>query len=373
MRPTIGIGMIGTGWMAKAHMSALRRLPVMADLPFDLSFVALAGRDPARTEHTGTAWGFARTTTQWQSIVDDPEVDILVNLAGNDAHAAPSIAALRLGKHVLCEKPIATDLDEVTAMVAAASASSAISVVGYNYRFVPALQLVRRLLEEGQLGALRAVNVSYEQDWAASAVSRTGWRFEDAGGGSTVFDLSHILDLLCWLVDTPVEVIAEMSTLVADGTVRPVQSGDPEDTCVALARMPGGITATVRMSRIATGRKGAQRVELIGSLGRVEWDMESLNTLVVDISGGDPLTDGPRSVLVTEPQHPCQRHWYAPGHIIGWDDTVLHQWISVMSAITGSPTEVPTDVADFAQGARAVRVADALRRSASSRQWTACD
>lgn len=137
--------------------------------------------------------------------------------------------------------------------------------------------------------------------------------------------------------------------------------------------MPSGITATVRMSRIATTHKGAQRIELIGSLGRVEWDMESLNTLVVDISGDDALIDGPRSVLVTEADHPFQRHWYAPGHIVGWDDTVLHQWLSVMSAITGSPAGVPTDVADFAQGARAVAVADALRRSASTQLWTRCD
>lgn len=188
-----------------------------------------------------------------------------------------------------------------------------------------------------------------------------------------MYDLSHILDLLCWLVDSPVEVIAEISTLAVDGGARSARPGDPEDACVALARMPEGVNATVRMSRIATGRKGTQRVELIGEHGRVESDMESLNTLIVDIPGEDSQIDGVRSVLVTEAHHPFQRHWYAPGHVIGWDDTVLHQWISVMSAITGSPSGVPTDFADFAQGARAVRIADALRRSASTRQWTRCD
>ncbi|WP_271986286.1 Gfo/Idh/MocA family protein [Pseudoclavibacter terrae] len=368
----IGIGIIGTGWMARAHTRALQVLRTAAELPFDVELSHLAGRDPARTDRAAEQWGVTRASTDWRALVDDPAVDVVVNLTGNDTHAAPSIAALQLDKHVLCEKPLAISAVDLERMLAAAQASTAIAACGYNYRFVPALRVAKELLESGGLGELRQFSIGYEQDWASLDADRTGWRFDDHVAGSCVYDLSHILDLLRWFTGDPTAVVANIATRGKAGEgARPAALGvDPEDSYEALATLGTGTTAVLRASRIATGRKGRQFVELTGSLGTVTWDMEDMNRLKVFLEGDRASgVAGFRDVLVTETEHPFMRHWYAPGHTIGWDDTVLHQWISLIGTITGFDPNLPSDVATFEDGARAVQFADAIRESSATRSW----
>lgn len=367
MKQTLGIGVLGTGWMAKAHTQALRRLATLTDLPVDLRLVVVGGRDAARTSRRARAWGFERASTDWRDVVDDPAVDVLVNLTGNHAHAAPSIAALERGLHVLCEKPLATDPRDVRAMVESAAASTGVAACGYNYRLVPAVRMIRDLIASGEIGGIRAASFGYEQDWAAADDARNGWRFDDVRGGSALYDLSHILDLTAWILGDPIETVGTVTTRTSTGARPCVLGVEPEDAFTALVRT-ADVTASVTASRIATGRKAHQFIEITGSAGAVTWDMEDLNRLRLWLPGNERI-NGFRDVLVTEPDHPYMRHWYAPGHTIGWDDTVAHQWLSFISAITGFDESISADLASFGEGARAIRFADAIRRSARTRTW----
>lgn len=370
MRRSLGIGVIGTGWMAKAHARALSVLNAVADLPVRVELVGLAGRDPDRTRHRAEQWGFARHTADWRTLVEDPRVDMVVNVAGNDVHAEPSIAALAAEKYVLCDKPLAIDVGERSAMEAAARRSSAVAVCGYNYRFVPALQVARRMFRAGDFGALRHLSLAYEQDWASPAVARSGWRFEDDRGGSCVYDLSHILDLLHWLCEVPEAVSGTRGTLSELGGTRPVQPGcDPEDSFLTHAALPSGATAALQASRIATGHKGHQCIELIGSAGSFRWDMEEINTLwVATSSPADGVGKGRRRhLLVTEMDDPYMSNWYAPGHGIGWDDTIIHQWLDMIAAILRHDGQ--RQFAGFDDGALALTFADSIRESAAERRW----
>lgn len=365
--------------MAKAHTSAIKALTTTLELPFDIRLVALAGRNPGRTEATSLQWGFESWTTDWRKLIDDPAVQVLVNLTGNTMHAAPSIAALENEKHVLCEKPLAISQSDIEAMLLAAASSPAVNSCGYNYRFVPAVRLAKEIVSSGRLGALRHVSIAYEQDWAAKPSARQGWRFDDPVQGSSVYDLSHIIDLLRWIVGEPTSVTASIASALTTAPagqagVRDARLGsDPEDSYSALVRTEQDIVATLRASRIATGRKGRQVLDITGDKGSVSWDMEDLNRLKVFIEDEDNRTSGYRDVIITEMDHPFMNYWYAPGHIIGWDHTLIHQWISVLAAVTGFDPQVPTDFATFEDGARAVAVANSIRKSSQTQSWVSVE
>jgi predicted dehydrogenase len=370
MADQLGVAVLGTGWMARAHTHALRALADL-DLPGPtINLRTVVSRDPARAEQTANRLGYEASTDDWRRAVDDPGVQILLNVAANSLHPGPSIAALESGRHVVCEKPLASDLAAARAMESVASGSrNAVAVCAYNYRFVPAVQLTRELIQEGRLGTLRHVRISYLQDWAGIPEARTGWRFAAAGDGSSIADYSHIIDLLRFLVGEPVEVCSTVGTLDESGGLQPARTGhDHEDWYSALIRLATGTSATLEASRVATGAKGRQSFEIYGSGGAVTWDMEDLNRLRYfdqrDIA--EQRTAGARDILVTEPSHPYLRHWWAPGHVLGWEHTLAHQWIAVLDRITGRGGET---LATFGDGLRACEVVEAVQRSSSTANW----
>jgi len=367
----VGVGFVGTGWMARAHAHALHTLGHIAPLSRPVRLVALAGRHVARTDASAQRLGFERHTTDWRSVVEDPDVQVIANLAANDIHAEPSIAALQLGKSVLCEKPLASSVADAERMAAAAQASSGLAVCGYNYRFVPALRLARDLVTSGRLGSLRHVRGAYLQDWAGTAEARRGWRFSDAEMGSSVSDYSHIIDLLRWLAGEPVAVSALVATLdeKAEGLRPAVVGDDHEDWYAAIVRTASGVTAGLEASRVATGRKNGHCIEIFGSEGSISWVLEDLNRLHVYLREDEPgLTAGFRDVLVTEPGHPYLEHWWASGHILGWEHTFAHEWLDLLTALD-SPGEPPDGLPLFADGLAAVRICAAIRASAQSGAW----
>jgi predicted dehydrogenase len=371
MADTLGVAVLGTGWMARAHTHALRALADL-DLPGPaIRLRTVISRDSHRAAVTAQQLGYENSTNDWSRVLDDPEIHLLLNVSANGLHAEPSIAALESGRHVLCEKPLAGDLAEAQAMAAAAARhSQVVAACAYNYRFVPAVQLVRDLIGEGRLGVLRHVRFSYLQDWAGTVDSRNGWRFAAANLGSSVADYSHIIDLLRRLVGEPVEVNAAIGTLGDSGGLRPATTGrDHEDWYAALVRLDSGATAALEASRVATGAKGRQSFEIYGSLGAVSWDMEDLNRLRYfdQRDTADPRSAGWRDILVTEPTHPYLKHWWAPGHILGWEHTLIHQWIEVLDRISGRGGD---SVATFADGLRACQVVDAIQRSNKTASWT---
>jgi predicted dehydrogenase len=366
----IGVGFIGASWMARVHAHALHTINHVAPLARRIRLVAIAGRRPEQAERAARELGFDRSAPNWEAVVGDPQVTVVANLAPDVLHAPVSIAALRRGKPVLCEKPLARDPAEALAMVAAAEAAGVPSACGFNYRFVPAIRLAREIVAAGRLGRLRHFRAVYLQDWAASPLVARTWRFERRSTGSgAVGDHSHIIDLLRYLAGEPVSATGELGHFIrqrpdpfGSGELLPVEV---EDAYAAALRLDNGALATLEASRVATGRKGRQVIELNGSDGSLWWDMEDLNRLHVFFTTEEATgLGGFRDVLVTQPDHPFMQHWWAPGHVLGWEHTFVHQWRAFLEAVlAGQP--LAADQASFVDGYRAVQISAAILTAAA--------
>jgi predicted dehydrogenase len=347
---TIGIGFVGYGWIARVHAHALHTLNHLAPLPRRVELVALAGRRAERAERAARELGFARWTTSWEAVVTDPAVDVLANVGPNEIHAEPSIAALELGKPVLCEKPLGADLDEARRMAAAAQSAAVTNACGFNYRFVPAVRLAYETIASGRLGRLRHVRAVYLQDWASAPLASR----PSHGGSGAVGDYSHLVDLLLHLGVRPRAVSAHVASFV----------GAREDAYAAVLELEGGGLGVLEASRCATGWKGRQRIELNGADGALWWDMEDLNRLrVFFVSDEREGLGGFRDVLVTQPHHPFLEEWWTPGHSLGWDASFVHEWREFLRAVL-EERPVPETQASFEDGYRAAVVCDAILTAA---------
>ena len=348
---TLGIGFVGSGWISRAHAHALQTLNHIAPLPKRIRLVAVSSRRPEPARALASELGFERFTTRWEDVVADEAVDVVAVLAADPAHAPASIAALDAGKPVLCEKPLAVDAAEAARMLAAAEAAGVPHACGFNYRYVPAVRLMYELASRGRLGALRHFRAVYLQDWAAGTTATR----PSHGGSGAVGDYSHLLDLVLHLCGQPLGVSGHAASFVS-----PVA-----DAYVAALDLPGGALGSLEASRCATGWKGRQRIELNGELGAAWWDMEDLSRLHVYLTRDEAEgLAGFRSVLVTDPGHPFMAQWWPPGHVIGWEHTLTHQWRDFLTAVLdGRP--VPPEQASFEDGWRAAVLADAIVKAAA--------
>ena len=347
-RERVGIGFVGYGWIGRAHAHALHTLNHIAPRA-RIELVAIAGRTPERVAAAAGELGFERWTTSVDELLDDERVDVVAVVAGNEAHAAASIGALERGKPVLCEKPLALDAAEARAMLAAADAAGVAHATGFNYRYVPAVGLAHELVRSGRLGELRHYRAAYLQDFKAIDEQTR----PSHGGSGAVLDYSHLLDMLRWLVGEPEAVSAYAQAYV----------GETEDAFVAVLELPGGATGALEASRVATGWKGRHRLELNGTDGSLWWDMEDLNRLHVFFRDDEREgLGGFRDVLVTEPSHPHLAQWWPPGHVLGWEHALVHQWRDFLEAVL-EDRPVPPRQASFEDGYRAAVLCDAILSS----------
>ncbi len=348
-RDTIGIGFVGYGWISRVHAHALHTLNHIRPPVKKIRLVAIAGRTAERVAAVAGELGFERSTTDWRDVVEDDGVDVVANVAANEVHAAPSIAALELGKGVLCEKPLGVDAAEALEMAQTAERAGVTSACGFNYRYVPAVRLLRELVASEALGALRHFRALYLQDWMAAERL-----LQRAERGGAVLDYSHIVDLLRHVGGDPVAVSAHATSF----------GSREEDAYVAALDLPGSAIASLEASRFATGWKGRQRVELNGSDGSAWWDMEDVNRLrVFFVKDEREGLGGFRDVLVTEPGHPFLEQWWTPGHVLGWDVSFVHQWRDFLEAFVENRPVSPLQ-ASFADGYEAAVVCDAVLASA---------
>ncbi len=346
----IGIGFVGYGWIARAHAHALHTLNHIAPLSRRIELVSIAGRTPERVAEAAAELGFLRHATDLEDVVDDDEVDVVAVVAPNEAHAPAAMAALERGKPVLCEKPLGLDSHEAGTMLAAAEEAAVTHGVGFNYRYVPAISLAREVIESGRLGQLRHYRAVYLQDFKGLEEETR----PSHGGSGSVLDYSHLVDMLRWLAGEPKAVSAHVATFVAD----------TEDSFVAALDLGGGATASLEASRVATGWKGRHRVELNGSAGSLWWDMEDVNRLhVFFVDDERERLGGFRDVLVTQPDHPFVAEWWPPGHVLGWEHAMVHQWRDFLEAVL-EDRPVPVRQASFEDGYRAAVLCDAILESA---------
>lgn len=375
----LGVGMVGHAFMGAAHSQAWRTAGRFFDLPLAPDMAVLCGRDAATTRAAADRLGWRDVETDWKQLLTRDDVQLVDVCAPGDVHAEIAVAALEAGKHVLCEKPLANTVEEARAMVAAAEraqASGVRSMVGFNYRRVPAVTLARRLVEQGRIGEVRHVRATYLQDWIVDPQAPLVWRLqaERAGSGALGDIGAHVVDLAQYVTgDRLTGVCGLTETFVRE---RPLPSGQGrgpvtvDDAALFLGRFASGAVASFEATRFATGRKNQIRLEVNGSAGSVAFDFEQMNELQFLDGGDDPEVAGFRRILVTEPVHPYAGAWWPPGHGLGYEHTFTHEIVDLVRDLAAGTDPVPS----FADGLGVQLVLDAVARSAEAgSQWKEID
>ncbi len=286
--PHIGVGMLGYAFMGKAHSNAFRTLSYMTwPPPMFPDLVAIAGRDEAAVGEAARRYGYQRSVTDWRELVADERIDLFDNVAPNNLHGEPTIAAAEAGKHVACEKPLGRNADEALEIWQRVRATGVKHLCAFNYRFVPAVRLAREMLEAGELGEIYHFRGSYLQEWIADPATPMSWRLQadDAGSGALGDLGAHVIDLARYLVGEIAGVSASTTTFIGD---RPGGKVSVDDAFAAVIDFDSGAMGTLEASRFCLGRKNALTWEINGSKGSMRFDLERLNELGVHLSGNDP-------------------------------------------------------------------------------------
>ncbi|WP_323172469.1 Gfo/Idh/MocA family oxidoreductase [Natrialba sp. PRR66] len=369
---TLDVGVLGYRFMGKAHANAMARLPMFFPDAPAIERSVLVGRNEETLREAADRLGFDSISTDWEAVVDD--VDVFYNLGPNHVHPEPSIGALEAGTPVFCEKPLAPTLEEAERMAeAAADAGDDVPAgAAFNYRFVPAIQYAKGLLDAGELGEIRHVRGRYLQDWLVDPEAPWEWRLdEDLAGAGVLGDLgAHTVDLVRFLVGDDdlagdIERISgHLQTFIDE---RPVDDGDEtrpvtvDDAYSAQLEFTNGAMGTLEATRYATGHKNDHTIEIHGSEGSLRFSLERLNELEV-------LRDGDRgyeTILVTDEDDPYLDHWWPPGHVLGWEHTFVHENYEFLSAVADGRSFAP----NFDDGLAAQRVLAAIEESDERGEW----
>jgi len=385
MTTELRVAMIGHGFMGAAHSVGWRQAPAAFDLPLAPRMAVLVGRDAEKTSAAARKWGWAETSTDWRSVIARDDIDLVDIVTPGDSHAEIAIAALAAGKHVLCEKPLANSVEEAEAMADAAQQAAQRGIramVGFTYRRVPAVTLMRDMIAAGRIGTIRQVRASYRQDWLADPESPMTWRLDkDRAGSGSLGDIgAHIVDMTQFVTGQPltsvsgiVETLVDERPLLAEsvglggtaGTERGKVTVD--DVAVFTGRLESGVLAAFEATRFATGRKNALDIEISGSAGALHWNLEDMNVLDFHDATRPVAEQGFTRILVTEPDHPYVSGWWPAGHMLGYEHGFSHQVKDLTEAIARGADPQPT----FADGLLVQRVLDAVERSAAGGSaWT---
>ena len=361
--PLLGVAVVGSAFMGKAHSNAWRNVGAFHPDVAGVDQRVLVARDPEATAQAAAQYGWAESANDWREIIHRDDVHIVDVCLPGHLHAEVAIAALEAGKHVLVEKPLANSLEEAEKMVRAATSAAERgirSMVGFNYRRVPALALARELIAAGRVGEVREVRAAYLQDWLVDAGAPMTWRLrKDTAGSGALGDLgSHAVDQVRFL--TGQEVVDASGTLRTFVTERTGEHGrEPvtvDDAAWATLTTDGGAVASIEVSRMATGQKNALRLEVYGDRGAITFDLERLNELQVATDG-----NGFTRTLVTESEHPYVGAWWPAGHTLGWDSTFTNQAADLLRAIEAGTDPQPA----FADGLAVQQVLAAIQASAA--------
>ncbi len=376
--PEIGVGMLGYAFMGKAHSHAMLNIAhMMYPPPAVPRLVGIAGRDEQAVAEAARRYGYDGYYTDWRAMLDNDDIQLFDNGGPNDTHADPCILAAERGKHILCEKPLARTADEAQSMVEAVQKAGVKNMVAFNYRFVPAIRQIRKLVDSGLLGQIYHFRAVYLQEWVMAHYDLPMiWRLQKSVAGSGALgDLgAHIIDLGRYLVGEIKSVSGMTRTFIDerpwdDGTMGKV---DVDDAFTALLEFDNGAIGTVEASRFAAGRKNGQRLEINAEKASIVFNLERLNELEIFWVGDEPAeAQGFRNVLVSEPFHPWWENWWPQGHMIGWEHTFVHEITHLLDCIVNDGDVAPIG-ADFVDGYRNAVICDAILESAASGRHVDC-
>lgn len=374
MTKQLNIGMVGYGFMARAHSNAWANVSHFFDTGYRPVLKAVAARNVSKVRHFAEAWGYESQESDWRHMVERADIDAIDICVPNDLHADIAIAAAKAGKMVLSEKPLARTAAEALPMVEAVEKAGVANMVWYNYRRVPAVTLIKQMVDEGRLGRIFHYRAKFLQDWTISPDVPQGgqatWRLDvDAAGSGVTGDLlAHCLDTALWINGEITSLTAMIETFVkerkdaASGSMKPVGI---DDAAAVITRFANGSMGTFESTRYARGHKAGYTLEINGEKGSLAWDLHDLNRVQFFDHSVEGAQRGWTNILVTDGDHPYLGKWWVPGLIIGYEHSFTHQVADFLEGLkTGKPA-APT----FREALETNVVCDAIIASGKSGQW----
>jgi predicted dehydrogenase len=387
MASSIGVGVVGTGFMGAAHAYAFRTAPLVFDLKLSprLEIVADVRREGA--DAAARRYGFGRAVGSWRELVDDPAVELVSITTPNDSHREIALAALAAGKHVYCEKPLATDWAGAKEMAAAARGAGVSTLVGYNYIRSPAVAYIRRLVRERTIGEPLYWRGIFEEDFLADPATPFSWRCRrDVAGFGALGDLgSHLVGMAMFVMGPIASVVGDTRTVIPERREAPSEASaelygaqigaaaaketmrrvENDDTAHALLDFSSGVSGSLVASRSHWGRKNHLAFEVFGTKGSVLFDQERFNEVQLFLREGDPARQGYSKVLIGPAHPPYGKFTPAPGHGLGFNDLKVAEVAHLLEGLAGDAKLYPT----IPDALEIERVLHAIDRSARDRRW----
>ncbi len=374
MAKPLRIGMIGYGFMGRAHSNGYNRVKDFFDLEYLPVLQAVAARDPEKAKAFADRWGYKRVETDWRKLVAADDIDAIDICTPNNLHAEIAIEAAKHGKAILCEKPLSMDVAEGEKMCGAVEKAGVPNTVWYNYRRIPAVTFAKNIIDSGKLGRIFHYRANFLQDWTINADLPQGgaalWRLDAAAAGSGVTGdlLAHCIDTAIWLNGSVNDVTAMTETFVKERKHQltgKVEKVGIDDACSFLCHFKNGSLGLFESTRYARGHKALYTFEINGENMSLKWDLHDLHRLqVFDYKDDGPMR-GWKSVHVTDSDHPYMDKWWVPGLAIGYEHSFVHQVADFLEAYAKKQPARPT----FRDALETQKVCDAVLSSAKSHQW----
>ena len=364
--PEVRIGIVGYGTMGRAHSYGYRIAPNVANLPVRPIVKLISGRDEKAVAAAAAAYGAETWTVDWRDLVGRPDIDMVDICTPPGTHAEIAEAAAAEGKAVLSEKPLGTSYGQAHDAWAAVTRAGVRNAIGFNYRRLPAVALMQRMIADGTIGEVRLWRALWLSDEFTDPATPFDWRFDRAMGGTTIADLgSHMLDMARWMVGPIAEVVAQSETFIRE---RPAAGGARavtiDDASSALLRFEGGARGTIEMARLAIRRPCDFTLEVNGTRGTLIFDYPRLNELRYGDAADDPGLYGMRLIRAEHPSHPYASLGWPIGQGIGYGETFVNQAVDLLRAWP-SGAWTPS----FADGMAVQAVCDAIELSAGEKRW----
>lgn len=369
------VALIGQKFMGRAHSNAMGQVNRFFKLKRNVVKQLACGLDETELRKFAERWAWNETSTDWRAAVQDEQVDLVDIATPNFLHADPALEALAAGKHVACEKPLASTLDEARAMRDAARAAKSLKTfVWFNYRRCPAVAFARQLVKEKRIGRILHARATYLQDWGGPQTERT-WRFQRKFAGSGAHgDLNaHLVDLVRYLSG---EAIVEVQGATAKTfyPMRPMSGGsgkkarsDVDDAFAFTASLAKGAVCTFEASRVAGPHQNANTVELNGEAGSLRFSFEDMNLLHFYDASDAAGESGWRRIMCTSAgSHPYAENWWPDAHLLGYEHSFTNMLADMVRALSGEKPE--TSLPDFADAYETQRVLEAALIAADSRK-----
>ena len=380
MAQNLRVAMIGYGFMGKVHSHAWRSINhFFPDAP-KIEMTVICGRSAEALEEARIKFGWNQAETDWKKVIARQDIDIVDVCTAGDSHEEIAVAALKAGKHVICEKPLANNTQEAFTMAEVAreaSKHSIKSMVAFNYRRVPALAVAKQFIESGKLGTIYHVRANYLQDWIIDPEFPLVWRLDKklAGSGALGDIAAHIIDASYFLTGSKItSVSGQLKTFIKErplpgaytGLTAGTSSGrgtvTVDDTAVFTANFDNGAIGTFEATRFAAGRKNAMSIEVNGSKGSIYFNFEDMNELLFHDHTHPSSEAGFRKILATDGSQPYVAAWWPPGHIIGYEHTFTHEIYDFVTSIKNGTNPSPS----FEDGLYVQKVLDSVESSAGN-------